>query len=620
MEARRNAANLARCMAAIVAIALSQTPARALINQNYTPVDIVHQSEAILRLQVGPWDKANNRLAFKVVGKPLTGTVPRGFALTVDSPDEAVSNAIEKVLKTRTPAAAMVFLGDFSEARDEELDGAEQLVGAAYVGMEWFALAKVAGGAFRLQRDIYDLKTVWAGGNDMLAALVHYVQSDSRAEAPISTSTNWASGESTRLAAPSTPLVALLPLREPSANPPSLLALSRGGDRLYCGGRVGELKTKSSLSAVGHFNGDRLLDTAFWAGGEITLDLMRKEGGTVTRLVSPKAKQCIALSALPVGGGGQEGLLISTPNRPLVMTLDDKGSAKMHILQAPDRALGLAGPCVVADFDSDGLADVVQPFAKGVLLYRGMKGGRYGRGLRVAELQGSGTIATTLAGDYDADGRLDILIGGQDGCAVLTNVDGRTFTNVTSQTGELIYISKPNVTGAANCDINNDGRQDVVLFYADMPMQVFFNRGFRCFGFANLLDLKNSQLPAATALRAGQTAGTVVDFNSDGVQDVVAATKDGRLHALLRDPKRGGNLGVTVALSDGVAGPVTVVGYDGKRCLGARNVTAGRRVMFGKRTKGPLTLKWKCPGGRPQSSRIIVLRPTNYVMPSPAKN
>lgn len=404
------------CAAGLLVVALACGSASGLINQNYTPVDVVHQSE--------------------------------------------------KVLKAATPAPAMVFLGDFAEAKDEQADEDTGPIGAVYLGAEWFGLTKRPGGVLQLRKDIYDLKTVWAGGNGMLARLVRYVLADSRADVPTNTSTAWAA--EVRMPAVQGRIGGVIPVDTGRESPAAALILARSGDRL-----------------------------------------LRRAGG------------------------------VSLQTR--------------------------------SDF--------------------------------------------AACGDFNADGRLDVLLGGPNGCTMLANRDGRTFREVIRETGELIYISKPKVVAASNCDVNNDGRQDVVLFYAGMGFQVFFNRGFRCFGFANLLDLKHSRLAAAGALAHGQLAGTVLDFNGDGAPDVVAVTPAGQVCALLRDAKRGGNLGVTVSLPPGRAGPVTVVGYDGKRCLGARSVAAGRAAFFGKRAKGPITLKWTLGAPGPQSKRVIVLRPTRWCVP-----
>jgi len=612
MRTKCEISRIACLVIGVVVVAVQCAPVGALINQNYTPVDIVHQSDAILNLQVGPWDQKTNRLRARLIGKCLKGKTPDRFALTVDSPDEAVSDSIEKMLKASKEAPAMVFLGDFSEAGDQDSGDGDRIVGAIYIDTEWFALDKVSGGTFRIRKDVYDLKTVWAGGNDMLAAVVRYVQADSRADLPTNTSTSWSSD--VQLASGGGPVNALIPAdKDPTA------ILSLNGDRLVRREGGVKLSTKSSHAAWGDFNADGLSDLACWGTGELTLHLASKGGAYNAPWPAVRIKECIGLAVLPVGKAGRTGLLVSTPGRPVLLAFDSKGEVSQKTFSPGHSKLGAAGPCLVADFDCDGLVDVVQPFSRGLAVYRGQTLGKYS----ASEIAGAitragapGRFTTAICGDYDADGLLDVLLAGADGCIVLVNCDGKGFREVTRDTGELTYISKPKVIGASNCDINNDGRQDVVLFYPNMGFQLFFNRGFRCFGFANLLDLKNCKLPAAAALSEGQSTGAVLDINGDGVQDILAAATTGQVLGLLRDPKRGGSLSLTVSVPHGLPGPVTVVGYDGKRCLGARVSRSGRPAIFGKRSKGPITLKWTLPGSKRQSKRIIVLRPSRFELPS----
>ena len=55
------------------------------------------------------------------------------------------------------------------------------------------------------------------------------------------------------------------------------------------------------------------------------------------------------------------------------------------------------------------------------------------------------------------------------------------------------------------------------------------------------------------------------------------------------------------------AGPVTVTGRRGKRCLGAWNVVGGSSHAFiGMLDAGLVTLQWKVPGGKPRQRRITL--------------
>lgn len=58
-------------------------------------------------------------------------------------------------------------------------------------------------------------------------------------------------------------------------------------------------------------------------------------------------------------------------------------------------------------------------------------------------------------------------------------------------------------------------------------------------------------------------------------------------------------------------GPVTVTGWIGKRCLGAWNVLPGAsQAFFGRREAGPVTLKWRLPGGKEQQKEVVVEKGT----------
>jgi hypothetical protein len=129
------------------------------------------------------------------------------------------------------------------------------------------------------------------------------------------------------------------------------------------------------------------------------------------------------------------------------------------------------------------------------------------------------------------------------------------------------------------------------------------------------LDIADSDLKAGGPVMAGQQAGTVADFNGDGVQEVALVTKGGDVVILYRDLSRGPKLSLTITLPAGAAGPVNVVGYDGKRCLGARSVSAAVPAFFGKINKGPILLKWRNPGGAEKTKRVILLKSSTVELP-----
>jgi hypothetical protein len=225
---------------------------------------------------------------------------------------------------------------------------------------------------------------------------------------------------------------------------------------------------------------------------------------------------------------------------------------------------------------------------------------------------GEGITSATIA-DFDQDGRPDILVTGKVGASFLINANavGCTFVERYNDTGEVTYISKPNMVGAAVGDVNNDGRQDIAFLYADMNNQVFFNRGFRCFGHAIAME-GNAGLPCAKSLEDGQQAGALGDLNGDGAQDLAMVGVGGEVWVLYRETQASmknlaSTLGLTVTLPKGQIGPALVTAYDGARCLGVRVVTNSAPAFFGKTDKGPLKLVWRTAAGE-QTKSVNVMK------------
>ena len=95
-----------------VPLILYASPAPALINPNYTPVDLVNQTTAIVRLEL----KAGADGQIKIEGlKALTGKAPPNLVLEVDRTNPT---AVKLLRETLGDAAkpALLFLGDFSAA------------------------------------------------------------------------------------------------------------------------------------------------------------------------------------------------------------------------------------------------------------------------------------------------------------------------------------------------------------------------------------------------------------------------------------------------------------------------------------------------------------------------
>lgn len=151
----------------------------------------------------------------------------------------------------------------------------------------------------------------------------------------------------------------------------------------------------------------------------------------------------------------------------------------------------------------------------------------------------------------------------------------------------------------------------------------FFNRGFACFGLARELELSGSasiasapidpfaappepKLKGAEALQHGQAAGTMLDLNGDGVQDLLAVTPQREVWVLFGKAQDRRPLGLTLALSRKAHGPMTIRVSTGRRRMGMHVVRPGVPAYIGLQEPGPLVLGWVRTDGRARRRRIIV--------------
>jgi len=624
-------------MLALLAPLTCAVPARAIINPNFTPVDLAVQSDVILRVQVGPPDEKGKLQA--TVLRELKGKAPAALALTLDMVDERVAKDFRRALDGRRGMDALLFAGDFSAAgKGDAADSEAKPVGALHVDTSrlghldaaWFALLPKGERGFQVAADGLELHAVWAGSDEMLERAVRHILADPRADVPVSAGVRWG-GEATggRLAGK---VHDCLAIDDGGAAGARLLVGCEAGDRLFACRQAGgaraladvtaaaKLATKSRCAAWGDFDGDGHGDVASWDGRALTLALGRPDGTFACKPVAAALPADTAALACLDAGGPRAALLASAQGPPRLVVFAADGTCTLRAVAGeagwPGAALGAAGPCAAADFDADGLPDILQPLEKGALLYRGTASGRFAAPATACAGRLTRSPAACAAGDFDADGQLDAVVAGADGCVLLTSLGGGRFAESAQEAGEVPYKVRPGMVGVAPCDINNDGRQDAAMFYAQVGPQVFFNRGFRCFGFGIELDLaQRPDLKCAEPLLRGQQAGAAADFNGDGAQDIAAVAPDGGVWLLLRQPVAS-RMSLTVALPGGCHGPLTVTARDGKRNCGARVARAGTPAAFGKIGKGPLTLTWTPPGGKPQTLQIVITADKRVELPA----
>lgn len=144
----------------------------------------------------------------------------------------------------------------------------------------------------------------------------------------------------------------------------------------------------------------------------------------------------------------ERGLIHDWPKQPRPMTALD--------------AFG-AG-CAAFDADNDGWQDILLVASPFPLLFRNEGGARFANITEESGLKSiSGHWTGCSVGDFDADGRLDLLLTGYHQLKLMKNIDGRQFLDVTVSAG--LDPSNQGFWGASSgmMDLDNDGWLDLVI-------------------------------------------------------------------------------------------------------------------------------------------------------------
>ncbi len=624
---------LKRSLACVVAVlvTLFAAKAHAIIDPNFTPIHLVEQSALILELDLKPGKTKDQYLG--TVREVLKGkTALKAFSFDLSrAANEQHADAFRGLVKASGDKPALFFVGTF--LTDEVGAGGmggdpPRRVGYLHVAAKWCDFAGGTGTVWHLTVLATAREKLWAGGTDMLRRAVDYILGEDNPQVPVKTGVSW-SGKPSRIGTFAGRIRAVKPIDLAGDGRFALFVAADKGDRLLvCDRKTRKFKdvtarkklsSASQLFAWGDFNGDGTLDLISLSGGRLSLHAQQADGAfrpAALGLPAALARDCVGLAALDAGREGFSGLLVSGASAPRLVVF--RANAKPVVTALTTRGVdvakhGRAGDCIVADFDGDHLPDIIQPFAKGSLFFKGRAPGKFAPAVACAVHLGRGRSNWCLA-DFDADGRLDIFTVAEDNCRIWQNQGGGKFAELLNASGEIAYISQGGGIDCMAGDVNNDGRQDALICYETEGPQIFFNRGFRSFGHSHMLDVSEKKLLKAAG--SGQRAGCLGDFDGDGAQDMALALPNGDVYVFFRDAGDGGTCNVTALLpvKGASKGPVTVVGWvkssrrGGKpRCLGAWNVALGTGAAFlGREEPGPVTVEWTLPGGKTQRKRITV--------------
>ncbi len=599
---------LAAAMVVAALVLLAPRPARALINPRFTPADLVGQSDMIVELGLGPAAK-DGSVALSLV-RALKGKAPATLP-PLDTARTPFREHAELLRETVGPhgGTGVLFAGSYDEPPPGE---GGPSIAVLHVGGRWFRVVRRADGPWLL--DVVDdyMQTCWAGSSEMLLRAVAYVLEDPAAEFPVKVGVQWAARHKVGHVDGPVHAAALVDLEGKGER--LLFIASEAGDRLFAVGPEASsardvtaeqgLASRSRAAAWGDFDGDGRLDLASWDGRALRFHLKK-----AAAVAMPLEEKVTGLAAVGDRAAKRSALVGSrSDGAPLLVRLGEDGKPVGGSLPAPQKLPQgqTAHPCLVADFDADGLADVLQPLAEGAWFWRGKAGGGFEAPRPAGEVGTGPGRAAAFTGDFDHDGLLDVLVAGEEGCRLWHNRGDGRFEEAFQDAGEAAYISKPSATGGMTGDVNNDGRQDFLVLYADRPPQIFFNRGFATFGHARELDLELGDFLPESA--GGQQAGLLGDLDGDGAQDMAVVLKGGDVWFFRRDlgPRP---LAARARLPSAQAAesPVNVTGWEGTRCLGAWNVTAGTdEAFFGRPNPGPVRLAWRL-GPRPPCEKQVVL-------------
>lgn len=119
-----------------------------------------------------------------------------------------------------------------------------------------------------------------------------------------------------------------------------------------------------------------------------------------------------------------------------------------------------------ADYNGDGLQDVLLLKAGGNLLYRNTGNGGFSQVLSGPVVTDSGLSSAAAWGDYDNDADLDLFISNRQGVNFLYRNDGGSFTRITQGT---IASDSGDSNGAMWGDYDNDGWLDLHVTRGDLP-------------------------------------------------------------------------------------------------------------------------------------------------------
>jgi hypothetical protein len=271
--------------------------------------------------------------------------------------------------------------------------------------------------------------------------------------------------------------------------------------------------------AVGDFNADGKNDVAMMAYGSETLEIAFRDGkgGFPNSQLYSISYPAYDLAAGDVNGDGFTDLVIAI----LGTQASDTGSGFLVFAGLADGGLSATGPfesnpsetpsstsngvlsMVVADFNSDGIADVaIGNPGQGADVFYGLPDGGFDKSAAVFSGIHSGWPPELSAGDVNGDGRADLSVLTDKALAVLVQTpDGGLGQATTTTSVEGIAV----IAGGLLVAVDFFG-YDLVAYQVDTYGNITLFQTYSISGPSGVL---------------GVGAGLAVDMNQDGITDLV---------------------------------------------------------------------------------------------------
>ena len=190
---------------------------------------------------------------------------------------------------------------------------------------------------------------------------------------------------------------------------------------------------------------------------------------------------------------------------------------------------GLGNNHIVTDLNGDGILDLA---GTGVNVASVMLGNGDGTFRPKVNFPAGGQTQDLAAGDFNSDGRVDLVVSLNDpafSLSLLTGNGDGTFNAPVNFANTGVQEDSPAVVAT---DLDNDGRLDVVLAHA---ISCFVSPCFAARTITVMLGFGDGtfQLPIEIEVGTGMSRIAVGDFNRDGIKDLAIVGDNSQLYTLL---------------------------------------------------------------------------------------